>query len=117
MNLVHVLRETSLPDGLDVVSLPDWLARACGEATGLGHPTMLAGTALYDLDAARASGELLALVRDLTGRTVRLGAPAEAGAVAGAGVTAADASRSTWAPATTRRPSSGPVSPPATASR
>ena len=84
MNLVHVLRETSLPDGLDVVSLPDWLARACGEATGLGHPTMLAGTALYDLDAARASGELLALVRDLTGRTVRLGAPAEAGAVAGA---------------------------------
>ena len=55
MNLVHVLRETSLPDGLDVVSLPDWLARACGEATGLGDPTMLAGTALYDLDAAPAA--------------------------------------------------------------
>ena len=71
MNLVHLLRETPLPDGLRVVSLPDWLARVCGDATGLGHPTMLAGMALYDLDAARASDELIALVRDLTGRTVR----------------------------------------------
>jgi sugar (pentulose or hexulose) kinase len=83
MNLVHTLRETPLPDGLHVVTLPDWLAQTGGEATGLGHPTMLAGTALYDLDAARVSDELLALVRDLTGGTVRLGAPAEAGAVAG----------------------------------
>ena len=42
MNLVHLLRETSLPDGLHVVSLPDWLARAGAGAgaTGLGHPTM-----------------------------------------------------------------------------
>jgi xylulokinase len=44
---------------------------------------MLAGLGLYDLEAGRASGELLALVRDLTGRTVRIGAPAEAAAVAG----------------------------------
>ena len=80
--LVHLLRESSLPDGLHVVSLPDWLARASGEATGLGHPTMLAGLALYDLDAGRASDELLALVRDLTGRAVRVGVPAEAAAVA-----------------------------------
>ena len=83
MNLVHLLREAALPDGLHVVSLPDWLARAGGEATGLGHPTMLAGMALYDLETGRAADELLALVRDLTGRSVRLAAPAEAGAVAG----------------------------------
>ena len=30
MNLVHALRETPLPDGLHVVSLPDWLARGVG---------------------------------------------------------------------------------------
>jgi xylulokinase len=84
MNLVHVLRESALPDGLAVVSLPDWLARARGDWTGLGHPTMLAGMALYDLGAGRASAELLALVRELTGRTVTLAEPAEAGAVAGA---------------------------------
>ena len=83
MNLVHLLRETALPDGLHAVSLPDWLARASGDATGLGHPTMLAGTALYDLRTARGSDELLALVRELTGRSVRLASPAEAGAVAG----------------------------------
>jgi xylulokinase len=85
MNLVHLLRqEPALPDGLHVVSLPDWLARACGDATGLGHPTMLAGMALHDLDGHRASDALLAVVRELTGRSVRLGAPAEAAAIAGA---------------------------------
>jgi xylulokinase len=83
MNLVHLLRESSLPDGLHLVSLPDWLARVAGEPSGLGHPTMLAGLALYDLDAGAVSGELLAVVKELTGRSVRLGAPAEAGAVAG----------------------------------
>ncbi len=85
MNLVHLLRETSLPDGLHVVSLPDWLARAGAGAgaTGLGHPTMLAGMALYDIETARGSHELLALVRELTGRSVRLAVPAEAGAIAG----------------------------------
>src|SRR5262249_24885078 len=36
MNLVHLLRETPLPDGLRVVTLPDWLALACGEPTNLG---------------------------------------------------------------------------------
>lgn len=85
MNLVHLLREdAALPDGLHVVSLPDWLARVDGIATGLGHPTMLAGMGLYDLETARGSDEILAVVRELTGRTVRLAAPAEAGAVAGA---------------------------------
>ena len=84
MNLVHLLRETPLADGLHVVSLPDWLALAAGEATGLGHPTMLAGHgALRPRDAGRASDELLALVRELTGRTVAGRAPAEAAAVAG----------------------------------
>jgi xylulokinase len=84
MNLVHLLREEpALPDGLHVVSLPDWLARAGGEATGLGHPTMLAGMAFHDLNGHRASEELLAVVRELTGRSVRLGAAAETAAVAG----------------------------------
>jgi xylulokinase len=84
MNLVHLLREeAALPDGLHVVSLPEWLARACGDATGLGHPTMLAGMALYDGETSCRSDELVALVRELTGRAVRLASPAEAGAVAG----------------------------------
>ena len=84
MNLVHLLREdAALPDGLHVVSLPDWLARVDRAATGLGHPTMLAGMALYDLGTGRGSDELLALVRELTGRTVSLAGAAEAGAVAG----------------------------------
>ncbi len=84
MNLVHLLRETPLPDGLHVVSLPDWLARVDRAATGLGHPTMLAGMALYDVETGRGSDDLLALVRELTGRTVRLAAAA-AGASAVAG--------------------------------
>jgi xylulokinase len=85
MNLVHLLREEpALPDGLHVVSLPDWLARAGGAATGLGHPTMLAGMALHEVETGRASDELRAVVRELTGRMVRLGAPADASAVAGA---------------------------------
>ena len=83
MNLVHLLRETALPDGLHVVSLPEWLARAVGDATGRGHPTMLAGMALYDVETSRSSDELVALVRELTGRSVRLASPAEAAAVAG----------------------------------
>ncbi len=44
---------------------------------------MLAGMALYDLRTSRSSDELVALVRELTGRSVRLAAPAEVGAVAG----------------------------------
>jgi xylulokinase len=84
MNLVHLLREDAeLPDGLRAVSLPDWLSQACGNATGLGHPTMLAGMALHDLDGNRSSNELLAVVRELTGRSVRVGAPAETAAVSG----------------------------------
>jgi xylulokinase len=83
MNLVHLLREAPFADGLHVVSLPDWLARADRAATGLGHPTMLAGMALYDVETGRGSDELLALVRELTGRTVRLAVAAEASSVAG----------------------------------
>jgi xylulokinase len=45
---------------------------------------MLAGMALHDLDGHGASDALLAVVRELTGRSVRLGAPAEAAAIAGA---------------------------------
>ncbi|MBM3278936.1 MAG: hypothetical protein FJY95_12770 [Candidatus Handelsmanbacteria bacterium] len=83
MNLIHQGRAAALPNRALLLSLPCWLSRCCGEATGLIHPTMLAGMALYDLGRSEVSAELLALVRDLTGCTLDLGRPAPPQAVAG----------------------------------
>ena len=82
MNLVHLLREEpALPDGLHVVSLPDWLARACGDAPGWAL-TMRAGTALHDLTVIARRRAPPSCGAD--GPPGRLGAPAEAAAIAGA---------------------------------
>ena len=83
LNLIHLGRTGRLSYRGRVVSLPGWLARCSENASCREHPTLLAGMAFYDVGANALSDELIDLVRDLTGFTPLLDAPAPAGQVAG----------------------------------
>ncbi len=83
MNAAHLGRSTSLPAEARLVSLPCWLASCSGEGGETIHPTILAGLAVYDLGRHATAGELLGLLRQLTGCTFAVGEPAQAQQVAG----------------------------------
>lgn len=82
MNAAHLGRCQRLPERVRLVSLPCWLAGAEGAAAGM-HPTMLAGLAVYDLGRGEVAAELLALLRQLTGVSFGVAAPAPASQIAG----------------------------------
>ena len=85
LNFTHLARQTHLPDGALVVSLPAYLALAheSPDTPVVEHPTILAGMALYDVETNQLSTELLALIGELTGCTPTAGTPCPEGTVAG----------------------------------
>jgi sugar (pentulose or hexulose) kinase len=83
MNFVRIARDHNLPQNVKIVDLPGWLCRSSGRATGLAHPTMLAGLALYDVQQGETSDELVEAVRQLSGSTCHLDHAAAAGQISG----------------------------------
>ncbi len=83
LNLIHLGRRGCLPRQGRVVSLPGWLAWAGGAASGLDHPTLLAGMTYYDVRSRQLSPELLQLTRDLGRFDAVLDQPSAAGRIAG----------------------------------
>ena len=83
INLTHLLRTTAIPPNSRVVSLPGWLSLCSGNSLYKGHPTTLIAMAFYDVHSNEPSDDLLALVRDLTGQTFQLDAPAADGEISG----------------------------------
>ncbi len=83
MNFIRIARDHDLPPNVRIVDLPGWLCRASGRATGLAHPTMLAGLALYDVQQGSVSEQLVEAVRQLSGSTCHLDQPAAAGQISG----------------------------------
>jgi sugar (pentulose or hexulose) kinase len=87
MNLLHWSRERAgaagLPERVQVVSLPGWLARSADAPMPAEHPTMLAAMALYDVAGGETSAELLALVRSLGGPALDVGPVADDTTLAG----------------------------------
>lgn len=83
MNFVQLARDIDLPPAVRIVDLPAWLCRANGAATGLAHPTMLAGLALYDVENRDTAREIVDAVYQLSGTRVQIDRAAAAGQIAG----------------------------------
>jgi sugar (pentulose or hexulose) kinase len=83
MNFVQLARDIDLPPTVRIVDLPAWLCRANGAATGLAHPTMLAGLALYDMENRDTAREIVDAVYQLSGTRVQIDRAAAAGQIAG----------------------------------
>ncbi len=83
MNFTQLTRDGDLPPDVRIVDLPAWLCRANGAATGLAHPTMLAGLALYDVERQETAREIVDAVFELCGIRLRVDHAASAGQIAG----------------------------------
>lgn len=83
MNFVQLARESALPPAVRIVDLPAWLCRTNGAATGLAHPTMLAGLALYDIKRQEMAREISDTVFALSGSRTHTDRAASAGQIAG----------------------------------
>ena len=91
MNLAHLAHQREdLGESGFILSLPGWLAVAAERARGVDfagpppeHPTLLAGMALYDVEAAIAAPELADAVESLSGFRPELGRVGSSSTIAG----------------------------------
>ncbi len=72
LNLIHLARSRSLPNGLRVLSLPCWLSRSSGDSRQKVHSSMLAGMGFYDIHSRSQSAVMQSMLQELGGPHIRL---------------------------------------------